>query len=78
MIDGCNWDLVSETVLSPLLFSFLVGPVLTDEIYGNSLISTVIDSCNCSDSSDIELSDDWAAKKSPKITRASKSPKLPR
>ncbi|KAM8952678.1 tubby-related protein 4 isoform 3-T3 [Pelodytes ibericus] len=50
----------------------------TDEIYGNGLISTVIDSCNCSDSSDIELSDDWAAKKSPKITRASKSPKLPR
>ncbi|XP_050750425.1 tubby-related protein 4 isoform X2 [Gymnogyps californianus] len=49
-----------------------------DEIYGNSLISTVIDSCNCSDSSDIELSDDWAAKKSPKISRASKSPKLPR
>ncbi|XP_053566820.1 tubby-related protein 4 isoform X1 [Bombina bombina] len=50
----------------------------TDEIYGNGLISSVIDSCNCSDSSDIELSDDWAAKKSPKITRASKSPKLPR
>ncbi|NXI68865.1 TULP4 protein, partial [Anseranas semipalmata] len=49
-----------------------------DEVYGNSLISTVIDSCNCSDSSDIELSDDWAAKKSPKISRASKSPKLPR
>ncbi|NXL61235.1 TULP4 protein, partial [Chordeiles acutipennis] len=49
-----------------------------DELYGNSLISTVIDSCNCSDSSDIELSDDWAAKKSPKISRASKSPKLPR
>uniref|UniRef100_A0A8D1S3H7 SOCS box domain-containing protein n=1 Tax=Sus scrofa TaxID=9823 RepID=A0A8D1S3H7_PIG len=49
-----------------------------DEIYGNSLISTMIDSCNCSDSSDIELSDDWAAKKSPKISRASKSPKLPR
>lgn len=55
-----------------------LGPVLIDEIYGNSLISTVIDSCNCSDSSDIELSDDWAAKKSPKISRASKSPKLPR
>ncbi|XP_030708909.1 tubby-related protein 4 [Globicephala melas] len=50
----------------------------SDEIYGNSLISTMIDSCNCSDSSDIELSDDWAAKKSPKISRASKSPKLPR
>ncbi|XP_006868518.1 PREDICTED: tubby-related protein 4 [Chrysochloris asiatica] len=50
----------------------------SDEIYGNSLISTVVDSCNCSDSSDIELSDDWAAKKSPRISRASKSPKLPR
>ncbi|XP_077611199.1 tubby-related protein 4 [Crocuta crocuta] len=49
-----------------------------DEIYGNSLISAMLDSCNCSDSSDIELSDDWAAKKSPKISRASKSPKLPR
>uniref|UniRef100_A0A4W3IS55 TUB like protein 4a n=1 Tax=Callorhinchus milii TaxID=7868 RepID=A0A4W3IS55_CALMI len=49
-----------------------------DEVYGNSLISTVIDSCNCSDSSDIELSDDWVGKKSPKISRASKSPKLPR
>lgn len=49
-----------------------------DELYGNSLISAVTDSCNCSDSSDIELSDDWAAKKSPKISRASKSPKLPR
>ncbi|KAG8444333.1 hypothetical protein GDO86_009499 [Hymenochirus boettgeri] len=50
----------------------------SDEIYGNGLITTVIDSCNCSDSSDIELSDDWAAKKSPKIARANKSPKLPR
>ncbi|XP_074044036.1 tubby-related protein 4 isoform X2 [Macrotis lagotis] len=50
----------------------------TDEMYGNSWISTMLDSCNCSDSSDIELSDDWAAKKSPKISRASKSPKLPR
>uniref|UniRef100_A0A8C7AWL4 Tubby-related protein 4 n=1 Tax=Neovison vison TaxID=452646 RepID=A0A8C7AWL4_NEOVI len=50
----------------------------SDEIYGNGLISTMLDSCNCSDSSDVELSDDWAAKKSPKISRASKSPKLPR
>ncbi|KAF6116796.1 TUB like protein 4 [Phyllostomus discolor] len=49
-----------------------------DDLYGNSLMSTVVDSCNCSDSSDIELSDDWAAKKSPKISQASKSPKLPR
>ncbi|XP_065328072.1 tubby-related protein 4a isoform X2 [Pelmatolapia mariae] len=50
----------------------------TDEIYSNSLISAMIDSCNCSDSSDIELSDDWVGKKSPKISRGSKSPKLPR
>uniref|UniRef100_A0A8D0CKQ4 Tubby-related protein 4 n=1 Tax=Scleropages formosus TaxID=113540 RepID=A0A8D0CKQ4_SCLFO len=49
-----------------------------DEIYGNSLISSMIDSCNCSDSSDIELNDDWVGKKSPKISRGSKSPKLPR
>lgn len=50
----------------------------SDEVYGNGLISAMLDSCNCSDSSDVELSDDWAAKKSPKISRASKSPKLPR
>ncbi|KAL2082711.1 hypothetical protein ACEWY4_022529 [Coilia grayii] len=50
----------------------------TDEVYGNTLISSMIDSCNCSDSSDIELSDDWVGKKSPKISRGSKSPKLPR
>uniref|UniRef100_A0AAV2KEE1 Tubby-related protein 4 n=1 Tax=Knipowitschia caucasica TaxID=637954 RepID=A0AAV2KEE1_KNICA len=50
----------------------------TDEIYGNSLISAMIDSCNCSDSSDVELNDDWVGKKSPKISRGSKSPKLPR
>ncbi|TNN46544.1 Tubby-related protein 4 [Liparis tanakae] len=50
----------------------------TDEMYGNNLISAMIDSCNCSDSSDIELSDDWVGKKSPKISRGSKSPKLPR
>uniref|UniRef100_A0A3B3V005 TUB like protein 4a n=1 Tax=Poecilia latipinna TaxID=48699 RepID=A0A3B3V005_9TELE len=50
----------------------------TDEIYSNSLISAMIDSCNCSDSSDIELNDDWVGKKSPKISRGSKSPKLPR
>ncbi|XP_039603714.1 tubby-related protein 4a [Polypterus senegalus] len=50
----------------------------TDEVYGNSLISSMIDSCNCSDSSDIELSDDWVGKKSPKISRGSKSPKLSR
>ncbi|XP_056436618.1 tubby-related protein 4a isoform X1 [Gadus chalcogrammus] len=50
----------------------------TNEVYSNTLISSMIDSCNCSDSSDIELSDDWVGKKSPKISRGSKSPKLPR
>uniref|UniRef100_A0A671SXN3 Tubby-related protein 4-like n=1 Tax=Sinocyclocheilus anshuiensis TaxID=1608454 RepID=A0A671SXN3_9TELE len=50
----------------------------TDEVYGNSFFPSVIDSCNCSDSSDIELNDDWVGKKSPKISRGSKSPKLPR
>ncbi|XP_051974301.1 tubby-related protein 4-like isoform X2 [Xyrauchen texanus] len=50
----------------------------TDEVYGNSLIPSMLDSCNCSDSSDIELNDDWVGKKSPKISRGSKSPKLPR
>ncbi|KAA0720616.1 Tubby-related protein 4 [Triplophysa tibetana] len=49
-----------------------------DEVYGNSFIPSMIDSCNCSDSSDIELNDDWVGKKSPKISRGSKSPKLPR
>ncbi|KAK7129576.1 hypothetical protein R3I93_019271 [Phoxinus phoxinus] len=50
----------------------------TDEVYGNNFIPSMIDSCNCSDSSDIELNDDWVGKKSPKISRGSKSPKLPR
>ncbi|KAI4878039.1 hypothetical protein NFI96_000412 [Prochilodus magdalenae] len=50
----------------------------TDELYGNTLISTVVDSCNCSDSSDNELCDDWVGKRSPKMSRGSKSPKLPR
>ncbi|XP_048456926.1 tubby-related protein 4-like [Rhincodon typus] len=49
-----------------------------DEICGTNLMSAMTDSCNCSDSSDVELSDDWIGKKSPKISRASKSPKLPR
>ncbi|TRY87180.1 hypothetical protein DNTS_031717 [Danionella cerebrum] len=50
----------------------------TDEVYGHSFLSSMMDSCNCSDSSDIELNDDWVGKKSPKISRGSKSPKLPR
>lgn len=31
------------------------------------------DSCNCSDSSDIELSDEWGGKKSPKLSRGHRS-----
>uniref|UniRef100_A0A8C9TVZ4 Tubby-related protein 4 n=1 Tax=Scleropages formosus TaxID=113540 RepID=A0A8C9TVZ4_SCLFO len=49
-----------------------------DEVYGNSLISSMIDSCNCSDSSDNELNDDWVGKKSSKMSRGNKSPKLSR
>uniref|UniRef100_A0A3B4B2F5 Tubby-related protein 4 n=1 Tax=Periophthalmus magnuspinnatus TaxID=409849 RepID=A0A3B4B2F5_9GOBI len=66
--------------ISKLRPEFVIMDPKTDgktEIYGNSLISAMIDSCNCSDSSDIELSDDWVGKKSPKISRGSKSPKLP-
>lgn len=62
-------------------FLFLIGSnclLITDEVYGNNFIPSMIDSCNCSDSSDIELNDDWVGKKSPKISRGSKSPKLPR
>lgn len=33
------------------------------------------DSCNCSDSSDIDLSDEWVGKKSPKLSRGNRSPK---
>ncbi|XP_059504453.1 tubby-related protein 4a isoform X2 [Stegostoma tigrinum] len=50
----------------------------SDEICGTNLMSAMTESCNCSDSSDLELSDDWIGKKSPKVSRASKSPKLPR
>lgn len=40
----------------------------------NPMISYT-DSCNCSDSSDIELSDEWVGKKSPKLSRGNRSPK---
>ncbi|KAM8834413.1 tubby-related protein 4 isoform 1-T1 [Synchiropus picturatus] len=55
-----------------------------EEVCVNPMISYA-DSCNCSDSSDIELSDEWVGKKSPKLSRGSrmnmesrKSPKLSR
>lgn len=39
----------------------------------NPMISYT-DSCNCSDSSDIDLSDEWVAKSSPKLSRGNRSP----
>ncbi|KAK5858058.1 hypothetical protein PBY51_011253 [Eleginops maclovinus] len=55
-----------------------------EEVCVNPMISYA-DSCNCSDSSDIELSDEWVGKKSPKLSRGTrmnlesrKSPKLSR
>uniref|UniRef100_A0A8B9LRM6 Tubby-related protein 4 n=1 Tax=Astyanax mexicanus TaxID=7994 RepID=A0A8B9LRM6_ASTMX len=50
----------------------------TDEVCVNGMISYMTDSCNCSDSSDIELSDEWVGRKSPKLSRGNRSPKLPR
>lgn len=44
----------------------------------NGMLSFMTDSCNCSDSSDIELSDEWVERKSPKLSRGNRSPKLPR
>ncbi|XP_020343214.1 tubby-related protein 4 [Oncorhynchus kisutch] len=49
-----------------------------DEVCVNAMISYMTDSCNCSDSSDIELSDEWVGKKSPKLSRGNGSPKLSR
>uniref|UniRef100_A0A8C2JK53 Tubby-related protein 4 n=1 Tax=Cyprinus carpio TaxID=7962 RepID=A0A8C2JK53_CYPCA len=49
-----------------------------DEVCVNGMISYMTDSCNCSDSSDIELSDEWVGRKSPKLSRGNRSPKLPR
>uniref|UniRef100_W5JYU5 Tubby-related protein 4 n=1 Tax=Astyanax mexicanus TaxID=7994 RepID=W5JYU5_ASTMX len=50
----------------------------TDDVCVNGMISYMTDSCNCSDSSDIELSDEWVGRKSPKLSRGNRSPKLPR
>uniref|UniRef100_H3DPQ0 Tubby-related protein 4 n=1 Tax=Tetraodon nigroviridis TaxID=99883 RepID=H3DPQ0_TETNG len=47
----------------------------TEEVCVNPMISYT-DSCNCSDSSDIELNDEWVGKKSPKLSRGSRSCKL--
>lgn len=52
--------------------SFVFSP---EEVCVNPMISYT-DSCNCSDSSDIELNDEWVGKKSPKLSRGSRSRKL--
>nr|XP_061798569.1 tubby-related protein 4-like [Nerophis lumbriciformis] len=44
----------------------------TEEVCVNSMISYA-DSCNCSDSSDVELSDEWVGKRSPKFSRGNSS-----
>uniref|UniRef100_A0A8C4ZUF7 TUB like protein 4b n=1 Tax=Gadus morhua TaxID=8049 RepID=A0A8C4ZUF7_GADMO len=46
-----------------------------EEVCVNPMISYT-DSCNGSDSSDIELTDEWVGKKSPKLSRGNRSPKL--
>lgn len=54
---------------SPLRFCAFHFP---EEVCVNPMISYT-DSCNCSDSSDIELSDEWVGKKSPKLSRGNRS-----
>ncbi|XP_035025014.2 tubby-related protein 4 [Hippoglossus stenolepis] len=74
--------------ISKLRPEFIIMDPKTDskaeEVCVNPMISYA-DSCNCSDSSDIELSDEWVGKKSPKLSRGNrmniesrKSPKLSR
>ena len=52
-----------------------VWSVSPEEVCVNPMISYT-DSCNGSDSSDIELTDEWVGKKSPKLSRGNRSPKL--
>ncbi|XP_078145748.1 tubby-related protein 4 isoform X1 [Centroberyx gerrardi] len=67
--------------ISKLRPEFVIMDPKTDskaeEVCVNPMISYT-DSCNCSDSSDIELSDEWVGKKSPKLSRGNRSPKLSR
>lgn len=58
-----------------LTFFILCCLHFPDEVCVNPMISYT-DSCNCSDSSDIELSDEWVGKKSPKLSRGNRSPKI--
>uniref|UniRef100_A0A8D3ARH8 Tubby-related protein 4 n=1 Tax=Scophthalmus maximus TaxID=52904 RepID=A0A8D3ARH8_SCOMX len=63
--------------ISKLRPEFVIMDPKTDskaeEVCVNPMIS-YNDSCNCSDSSDIELSDEWVGKKSPKLSRGNRSP----
>uniref|UniRef100_A0A3Q1H9T3 Tubby-related protein 4 n=1 Tax=Anabas testudineus TaxID=64144 RepID=A0A3Q1H9T3_ANATE len=65
--------------ISKLRPEFVIMDPKTDskaeEVCVNPMISYT-DSCNCSDSSDIELSDEWVGKKSPKLSRGNRSLKL--
>uniref|UniRef100_A0A3Q3KSR7 Tubby-related protein 4 n=1 Tax=Mastacembelus armatus TaxID=205130 RepID=A0A3Q3KSR7_9TELE len=65
--------------ISKLRPEFVIMDPKTDskaeEVCVNPMISYT-DSCNCSDSSDIELSDEWVGKKSPKLSRGNRSPEL--
>ncbi|XP_056152255.1 tubby-related protein 4-like [Lampris incognitus] len=67
--------------ISKLRPEFIIMDPKTDskaeEVCVNPMVSYT-DSCNCSDSSDIELSDEWVGKKSPKLSRGNRSPKLSR
>ncbi|XP_039993350.1 tubby-related protein 4 [Xiphias gladius] len=67
--------------ISKLRPEFVIMDPKTDskaeEVCVNPMIS-YNDSCNCSDSSDIELSDEWVGKKSPKLSRGNRSPKIQR
>ncbi|XP_068608329.1 tubby-related protein 4 [Brachionichthys hirsutus] len=62
--------------ISKLRPEFVIMDPKTDskaeELCVNPVISYA-DSCNCSDSSDIELSDEWVGKKSPKLSRGNRS-----
>uniref|UniRef100_A0AAV2JDH5 IFT121/TULP4 N-terminal domain-containing protein n=1 Tax=Knipowitschia caucasica TaxID=637954 RepID=A0AAV2JDH5_KNICA len=73
--------------ISKLRPEFVIMDPKTDSKADDVCVNPIAfsDSCNCSDSSDIELSDEWVSKKSPKLSRghrinleSRKSPKLSR
>lgn len=60
---------------SMILMSMFISYFFPEEVCVNPMMSYT-DSCNCSDSSDIELNDEWVGKKSPKLSRGSRSCKF--